>query len=67
METDHTSYSIVYSCNEILGYKFESAWILSRTPKMTEEKFKEYETKLHQKTGFKEPITKTLQEGCTYP
>eukprot|EP01080_Neovahlkampfia_damariscottae_P001192 gene1192-10706_t len=67
METDHTNYASIYSCNEILGYKFESVWIISRTPTMNETLFKQVEARLQKATGFKENIPKTLQKGCTYP
>ena len=67
MDTDHTSYSIVYACNEIFGYKFETKWIISRTPNMNEDKLKELDAKAIKLTGYKEPVKKTLQQGCTYP
>jgi lipocalin len=67
METDYSNFASIYACNEILGYKFESAWIISRRPSMDEELYKQIAARLQEKTGFKEELKKTLQQGCSYP
>lgn len=52
MYSDYTSYSIVYTCSESNWYFFtvksESAWILSRTKVLEENKLREARNKISQ-------------------
>ena len=37
LEVDYASHAVVYSCSQILFFKYELGWILTRAPKMSEE------------------------------
>ena len=42
-QTDYSSYALVYSCVPILGstIKYETGWVLSRTPTLQQNKVEE--------------------------
>ena len=47
ISTDYDNYAFVYSCDNLSdNKKRESAWILTRTPKISDEKLKEYKMML---------------------
>ena len=37
LEVDYESYVVVYSCSQILFFKYELGWILTRAPKVSQE------------------------------
>ena len=37
LEVDYASYVVVYSCSQILFFKYELGWILTRAPKVSQE------------------------------
>ena len=37
LEVDYASYVVVYSCSQILFFKYELGWILTREPTVSEE------------------------------
>ena len=37
LEVDYASYVVVYSCSQILFFKYELGWILTRAPKVSGE------------------------------
>jgi apolipoprotein D and lipocalin family protein len=69
IDTDYDSYSLVYSCEDLLLFKMEFTWILSRTPEMPEEKINELINTLS--TSFNIPsdhirFTNQSKELCGY-
>lgn len=38
LNTDYSSFTVIYSCTDFLFFRMEYAWILSRTPQLPEEK-----------------------------
>lgn len=68
IDTDYTSYSAVWSCSSVFGFKAEFLWILSRTPTMDSQKFRNITANAAKVTGFDlRDLTLTIQEGCKYP
>ena len=51
LHTDYTSYSVVYSCSDLLGgaMKNEYVWVLSRTPYLPAAKYEEAVTVMTEK------------------
>ena len=44
IQTDYENYTVIYACSDTwYGSKQESAWILTRTPTITAERYKTYE------------------------
>ena len=37
LEVDYESYVVVYSCSQILFFKYELGWILTRAPEVSQE------------------------------
>lgn len=54
LNTDYTSFSVVYSCTDFMFYRIEYAWILSRTPDLPQEKYLDLASYLNSKVQIKE-------------
>jgi apolipoprotein D and lipocalin family protein len=68
IDTDYTNHAIVYACRNVLGLRFEVAWIISRRPQMSAEVKNRLRLKLKQETNFNiGSMDDTVQEGCKYP
>ena len=70
VDTDYSSYSIVYSCSDILGVaKCENVWILSRDEELSQDKFKEALNTISERVPWYElsNLYRTKQGGkCKY-
>ena len=66
LETDYDSYALVLSCTPILDvYRFEYAWLLSRTPTLPPALQKQYMGALSASTGVSlDQFHFTNQTGC---
>ena len=64
----YQNYVIVWSCQEILGIRSETLWILARTPTLSDADMKQALADAQEKTGFDvSSLHHTTQQGCTYP
>ncbi|OQV11849.1 putative Apolipoprotein D [Hypsibius exemplaris] len=65
MDTDYTSYSVVYSCAQIgENQKIEFAWVLSRTKTLSDAINQIVQEVLTRNSIDQTPFQKTSQEGC---
>ncbi|XP_015788931.1 apolipoprotein D-like [Tetranychus urticae] len=64
VDTDYETYSLVVSCNDVLGlFNLKDAWILSRKPKLDEEIVKRLVDKLG-KLGVPSSLLSTTTQNC---
>ena len=62
VDTDYTSYSLVYSCNDFIFAKYELVWIISREPVMKQETLTKLLNQIETKFGItKEELRFTNQ------
>ncbi|RMZ93383.1 apolipo D [Brachionus plicatilis] len=62
--TDYDNYSLVYSCDIILGFiKFEAAWILSRSKELDEAKI-EHLKRLLNSSGVDQTKLERVSQNC---
>eukprot|EP01088_Endostelium_zonatum_P002180 TRINITY_DN12652_c0_g1_i1.p1 TRINITY_DN12652_c0_g1~~TRINITY_DN12652_c0_g1_i1.p1 ORF type:complete len:185 (+),score=37.48 TRINITY_DN12652_c0_g1_i1:41-595(+) len=64
IETDYSQYALVFSCVNILGYRFEYAWILSRTRTIPESLTNRLLDKFQSIGVEKSAFIPTNQLGC---
>jgi apolipoprotein D and lipocalin family protein len=66
LDTDYTSYSLVYSCVNFFLFRFENAWILSRNTTLDSQTIQNLRTKLSSIGSSTFLLTKTNQRNCNY-
>jgi lipocalin len=68
VDTDYENYYVSYSCQTILGIKFDNLWIAARKNTMSGETFRVIPEKARVITGFDtSSLIITNHVGCSYP
>ena len=66
LSTDYSSYALVFSCTNLVVYRFEYAWILSRTPIMDPALKQRLLARFRTFGVDTSAFVDTMQEGCKY-
>lgn len=67
LATDYTTYTSVYSCVNVLGYRMEQAWVLAREPSLSQEDLENAYSAYTQWGVNVDNFILTSQENCVFP